>query len=140
MPRHGTWLAELTSEECAELLAVSWMGRLAVMVGDHPEIFPMNHAFDPLTGEIAFPSRAATKLRAAVAAEWVAYEVDGIDPADGSGWSVMVIGHAEELTERHAIERMIRLRKAQWALSEQSHWLVIRPVRITGRRISDRLD
>jgi nitroimidazol reductase NimA-like FMN-containing flavoprotein (pyridoxamine 5'-phosphate oxidase superfamily) len=111
-----------------------------VVVDDHPEIFPMNHAFDPATGEIAFPSRAATKLRAALAAEWVAYEVDGIDPEDGSGWSVMVIGRAEELTDRHAIERMVRLRKARWAVSEQSHWLIIRPARITGRLISHRFD
>jgi nitroimidazol reductase NimA-like FMN-containing flavoprotein (pyridoxamine 5'-phosphate oxidase superfamily) len=60
-----TWLEELTSPQCAELLAISWIGRLAVMVGDHPEVFPVNQAFDPMTGDIAFPSRTGTKLHAA---------------------------------------------------------------------------
>ena len=135
-----TWLEELDGQQCAELLAISWMGRLAVNVGDHPEIFPVNHAFDPLTGDIAFPSRTGTKLHAAIAAPWVAFEVDGVDGDDGSGWSVLVVGRAEEITNRHEIEHMIRLRKAGWALSEQSRWLRIRPQRITGRRISERSD
>jgi nitroimidazol reductase NimA-like FMN-containing flavoprotein (pyridoxamine 5'-phosphate oxidase superfamily) len=135
-----TWLAELTSEECAELLAVSWMGRLGVMVDDHPEIFPVNHAFNPVTGDIAFPSRVGTKLHAAMEAPWVAFEVDGVDAGDGSGWSVLVIGRAEELTDTHEIGRMTRLRKAHWAHSELSHWLRIRPFRITGRRISQRVE
>jgi nitroimidazol reductase NimA-like FMN-containing flavoprotein (pyridoxamine 5'-phosphate oxidase superfamily) len=135
-----TWLEELSGPQCAELLAISWMGRLAVMVGDHPEIFPVNHAFDPVAGEIAFPSRTGTKLHAAIAAPWVAFEVDGVDGDDGSGWSVLVIGRADELTERHEIEHMVRLRKAHWALSEQSRWLRIRPQRVTGRRISERPD
>lgn len=137
MKHHRTWLSDLTSAECAEFLALSWMGRLGVIVDDHPEIFPVNHAFDPVTGDIAFPSRSGTKLATAIAAPWVAYEVDGVDGDDGSGWSVLVIGRAEELTDQHEIDKMIRLRKARWALSEKSHWLVIRPVRVTGRRIAD---
>lgn len=140
MTRYRTWLTELTNEECAEFLALSWMGRLAVMVDDHPEIFPVNHAFDPASGAIAFPSRVGTKLHAALAAPWVAYEVDGVDADNGSGWSVMVIGRAEELLDHQEIDRMTRLRQAQWALSEQSHWLCIRPVRVTGRRIAQRRD
>lgn len=135
---HRTLLSDLTDAECAEFLALSWMGRLAVMVDDHPEIFPVNHAFDPTTSNIAFPSRSGTKLHTALSAPWVAYEVDGFDGDDGSGWSVLVIGRAEELTDRRQIDRMVRLRKAQWALSEQSHWLLIRPFRVTGRRIEDR--
>lgn len=133
-----TWLEELSSPQCAELLATSWMGRLAVVVGDHPEIFPVNHAFDPTSGDIAFPSRTGTKLHAAITAPSVAYEVDGVDADDGSGWSVLVIGRAEEIIERHEIDHMIRLRKARWAVSEQSRWLRIRSQRVTGRRISAR--
>lgn len=134
-----TWLEELSVEQCSELLALSWMGRLAVVVDDHPEVFPVNHAFDPLTRTIAFPSRTGTKLHAAIAVPWVAFEVDGVDAEDNSGWSVLVVGRADELTDRHEVDHMIRLRQARWALSEQSRWLRIRPHRITGRRISERL-
>jgi uncharacterized protein len=139
MTQYRTWLTELSAEECAELLAISWMGRLGVMVDDHPEIFPVNHAFDPSTGTIAFPSRAATKLYSALTSRWVAFEVDGVEE-DGSGWSVLVVGSAEELVDRHEIDKMVRLRKAQWALSEQSHWLRIRPFKVTGRRIAEKLE
>ena len=135
-----TWLEELDGRTCAELLAVSWMGRLAVTVDDHPEVFPVNHAFDPVTGDIAFPSRTGTKLHAALSAPWVAFEVDGVMEHDSSGWSVLVIGRAEEMTDPRDIERMTGLRHARWALSEHSRWLRIRPVRVTGRRISERLE
>lgn len=130
-----TWLEELHPRDCAILLEASWLGRLGVVVDGHPEIFPVNHAYEPETGGVVFPSNARTKLHAALENPLVAFEVDGVDDT-GAGWSVMLVGPAEEVTDPREIRRAVARRKVQWAASDHSHWLRIRRARITGRRIT----
>lgn len=130
-----TWLEDLSPRECADLLERSWLGRLGVITAGHPEIFPVNHVYEPESGCVLFPTRAATKLHSALGSTLVAFEVDGVED-DGSGWSVMMVGRAEEETDPQVIARASGLRRAAWALNERSHWLRIRPTKLTGRRIS----
>jgi nitroimidazol reductase NimA-like FMN-containing flavoprotein (pyridoxamine 5'-phosphate oxidase superfamily) len=131
-----TWLAELPPGTCVALLARSWLGRLAVDVDGHPEIFPVNHVIDPVDGSVLFPTRDGTKLHAALAAPLVAFEVDGVDPDDGSGWSVLLVGRAEVETDLDVVAWATGRRGVPWAIHDESIWLRIRPARITGRRIS----
>ena len=130
-----TWLEDLSPRECADLLESSWLGRLGVIVDGHPEIFPVNHAFDRATGTIVFPTNARTKLHRALEEALVAFEVDGVYADELIGWSVLVVGPAEEETDPVAIARAMALRRAAWAVSEHTHWLRIQPVKVTGRRI-----
>lgn len=130
-----TWLEDLPPRECADLLELSWLGRLGVTVDGHPEIFPVNHAFDRPTGTIIFPTNARTKLHSALQEPLVAFEVDGVYPDEMAGWSVLVVGAAEEETDHDAIAWAMGLRRATWAVSEHTRWLRIRPVKVTGRRI-----
>ena len=53
---------------------------------------------------LAFPTNARTKLRTALESPWVAFEVDGLEPNDSGGWSVVVIGRAEEILDIDEIE------------------------------------
>lgn len=129
-----TWLEDLPPESCADLLEHSWLGRLGVITAGHPEIFPVNHVYERETGCVVFPTGAGTKLHTALSSTLVAFEVDGVDD-DGAGWSVMMVGSAEEETDPGAIARFTGLRRSDWALSERSHWLRIRPGKVTGRRI-----
>lgn len=89
-----TWLINISDEECAELLAVTPLGRVGVVIGGRPEIFPVNHVYDRDTGTVAFPTNDRTKLHAALDWPHVAYEVDGVDPDGDGGWSVAVVGRA----------------------------------------------
>lgn len=130
----ATLLEELTIDECLELLSISSLGRLGVIVDDHPEVFPINHVIDPVDGCVVFPTNASTKLRAALNGP-VAYEVDGIACDDRSGWSVMVVGDVEEVTEYHDRARAAALRVVLWAVGPSTVWLRLVPRRITGRRI-----
>jgi len=50
---------ELSESECWALLRASSVGRLAVWLEDHPEIFPINYAVDH--GTVVFRSSAGTK-------------------------------------------------------------------------------
>ncbi|MGD9798065.1 MAG: pyridoxamine 5'-phosphate oxidase family protein [Microbacteriaceae bacterium] len=131
-----TWLEEIPVRRCIALLDGSWLGRIALDVGGHPEIFPVNHVVDRSDGSILFPTRVGTKLRAALDAPLVAFEVDGVDPIDGSGWSVLVVGAAEVERDPDVAAWATSWRAVPWAVSDASTWIRIRPVRVTGRRIS----
>jgi len=130
-----TWLEDVAPQECADLLESSWIGRLGVTVDGHPEIFPVNHVFDRLSGTILFPTNARTKLHCALEEPLVAFEVDGVYTDQLVGWSVLVVGAAQEETDADAIAWAMAMRRAAWAVSEHTRWLRIHPVKITGRRI-----
>jgi nitroimidazol reductase NimA-like FMN-containing flavoprotein (pyridoxamine 5'-phosphate oxidase superfamily) len=129
-----TWLIVMSPTECERRLAETSLGRIGVIVNGHPEVFPVNHVVDAETGFVAFPTHDGTKLRGAVDWPSVAFEVDGID-ANGDGWSVMVIGRAEEITDARKIEHLRRTRLALWGTSGQERWLQIVPSGTSGRRI-----
>ena len=131
----ATWILEITRAECESLLAQTSLGRLGVVVDGRPEIFPVNHVFDSETGRVAFPTNARTKLHAALHWPYVAYEVDAMDPPDASGWSVLVVGRAEEITDEDDIARLSAERDAVWRTDDRVHWIGIVPEKVTGRRI-----
>ena len=131
-----TFLFHMRREECEELLATSTVGRLAVVVEGHPEIFPVVHVFDRDRACVAFPTNAGTKLYSALDWPFVAYEIDGVDPGGDSGWSVLVVGRAEEVTDAEEMARLAGQRVAPWLGEGQVRWLRIVPSKVTGRRIS----
>ena len=101
--RHG--LTVLSTDACFELLGSQTVGRLAVSIREHPDIFPINYVVD--RGGIVFRTAEGTKLAASVLGRGVAFEVDALDAEAGEAWSVIVKGHAVE------IERMYELLDAQ---------------------------
>jgi nitroimidazol reductase NimA-like FMN-containing flavoprotein (pyridoxamine 5'-phosphate oxidase superfamily) len=131
----GTRLGHLTPQECGELLAASTRGRIAVLVEGHPEIFPVNHVYDPATGVVAFPSNDRTKLHAALGEPALAFEVDGTDEEGWSGWSVLVVGRAEEITDPEQKASLADRRHVRWARDPGLQWVGIHPTKVTGRRI-----
>jgi len=139
MPAH-TVLIDIDSEDCADLLGCAPIGRLGVVVQGHPEIFPVNHVYDRESGCVVFPTDARTKFHAALNQPAVAFEVDCFSPQGDRGWSVLVVGHAEEITDPDTIARVARLRTVLWRTEDRVHWLRIVPSKVTGRRIfaSDR--
>jgi nitroimidazol reductase NimA-like FMN-containing flavoprotein (pyridoxamine 5'-phosphate oxidase superfamily) len=134
--RVRTWYITLGPEECRDRLARSTLGRLAVVTNGRPEIFPVNHVYDSVTDTIVFPTREGTKLTGALDWPWVAFEVDGVDPSGDSGWSVMVVGHAEEVHDSAEIVRIAPRRSARWANGPSARWVRIVPTKVSGRTIS----
>ena len=131
-----TWLIDISPEECADLLAAATLGRLGVVIDGRPEIFPVNHVYDRQSGCVAFPTNARTKLHGALDWPWVAYEVDGVGPGDEGGWSVLVVGRAEEITDADEIARLAAQRHVLWRSGDSAHWVRIVASKVTGRRIS----
>src|SRR5690606_31857121 len=115
-------------------LASAPMGRLGVIIDGRPEIFPVSHVFDLEHRCVAFPTNDGTKLHGALNWPWVAFEADELE-RDG-GWSVLVVGQAEEVTDPAEIERLSALRDVPWRTGPGTRWLRIVPSKITGRHIS----
>jgi nitroimidazol reductase NimA-like FMN-containing flavoprotein (pyridoxamine 5'-phosphate oxidase superfamily) len=127
-------LDEIDTSECWKLLATQQIGRLAVMVGHYPLIFPVNFALDDKV--ILFRTAPGTKLYA-IEHSNVTFEVDEIDVAHRSGWSVLVNGVAHQLLARRSPELAARFEVsgAQWAAGERDRIVRIVPDQVTGRRI-----
>jgi nitroimidazol reductase NimA-like FMN-containing flavoprotein (pyridoxamine 5'-phosphate oxidase superfamily) len=125
----------LSADESRELLETRDVGRLAVVVGGYPEIFPVNYTV--VRDRVVIRTDPGTKLSHA-RFERVCFEVDELDIGRRTGWSVMVKGVVHELgsDDRHAQELDVAAARIRpWAGGSKAHVLVLTPVMVTGRRI-----
>jgi uncharacterized protein len=121
----------LSTNACFDLLRGQTVGRLAVSIRDHPDIFPINYVVD--RGGIVFRTAEGTKLAAAVLGRGVAFEVDGLDEAAGEAWSVIVKGHAVEIDGMYDLIDALDLPLFPWHASPKHRFVRIEPVEISGR-------
>jgi len=122
-------------KECVELLAGQRVGRLAFLVGDQPIVLPVNFA---VHGDVVvFRTAEGTKLDA-VRTRKVAFEVDCVDLATCTGWSVLVQGVAEDITddEDWLAESQRAAAVPTWLPAASGHYVRVRPTLISGRRIA----
>lgn len=131
-----TMLVGLNEDACADLLAAATLGRVGVIVDGRPEIFPVCPVYEPSTGSIAFPTNVGTKLSAALHWPFVSFEIDGVDTDGRCGWSVLVTGHAEEVTSPSEVQALEAQRSSLWRSRPGARWLRIVPETTTGRLIS----
>ncbi len=129
-------MLELSREECLRLLASHSFGRLAVNMGHGaPVIRPVNYLFDKSSQSVIFRTAPGSKFHALLRSASAAFEIDGIDEASRTGWSVIVRGVTDELTDSNHIRRLDRLGMEPWAPGRKRHWMYIRAGTVSGRRI-----
>jgi nitroimidazol reductase NimA-like FMN-containing flavoprotein (pyridoxamine 5'-phosphate oxidase superfamily) len=134
-----TDLSELQRDECLDLLARTGLGRLAVSPPDWrtpPVIRPITYVFDRGSQSIVFRTAHGSKFTALLLSGQAAFEIDGIDPAERTGWSVVVQGPIEEVKETAELQRLERLGLEPWAPGEKPHWIRLRTTVVSGRRIA----
>ena len=122
----------LSTDACFDLLRGQTIGRLAVSIRDHPDIFPINYVVD--RGGIVFRTAEGTKLAASVLGRGVAFEVDGLDDDAGEAWSVIMKGHAVEIDGMYELLDALDLPLFPWHAGPKHRFVRIEPVEITGRR------
>lgn len=125
---------ELTKGECFELLAGQRLGRLAFVDERGPIVLPVNFVLD--SRMVIIRTDEGTKLDIASHGDRVAFEVDEIDAATGSAWSVLIRGEAIEVTDGLELARLSTLPLRPLAPGPKSHYVRILPASVTGRRIS----
>ena len=126
----------LDERQCWELLRTQEVGRLAVAITNHPDIFPLNYVVDH--GTIVFRTDEGTKLAAAVLGTAVAFEVDA--EVTGSTWSVVIKGRAVEIDRMYELFDALELPLYPWQMGTKHCFVRIVPDAVTGRRflIADR--
>lgn len=113
------------------------VGRLAVVLEDGPDVFPVNFVVD--RGTVVFRTAAGTKL-AAAAGRPVAFEADGYDADSGEAWSVVVKGSAREVRDVDDVLDVLELPLFPWHSPSKPRIVRIEPDAISGRRFHARTD
>ena len=126
-------LESLSVKECETLLANHSFGRIAIWSGAHPAVLPV--LYGVLDGDVVFRTAPGEKLVAAVLGQEVVFEIDGVEPARHTGWSVNLVARAEHIVDPREKKRAAQLGIQPWAGDHRDEYIRLRAVRATGRRI-----
>lgn len=127
-------LEAISKEDCLALLGKATIGRVALSVGAIPEIFPVN--FCLIDDAIVFRAARGTRLHKGSRDAVVAFQVDDFDVDARHGWSVLVVGLANEITEPEAVAMARHHLDDGWVVGDEDDILHITPHRVSGRRIA----
>ena len=130
-------LEDLSPEECYALLEEARVGRLVFVDDLGPVAVPVNFAMAGT--DIVVRAEGGTKKQA-MQQPSVSFEVDHIDDASASGWSVLVRGSGSEVDLGGLpplLKRMAGGFPAPWAFGVHNVWLKITPTTVTGRRLAE---
>lgn len=124
----------LDVQECWRLLHEASVGRLAVIVDDHPDVFPVNYKVD--NESIVFRTGTGTKQQALDAGIPVALEADRVSAEFGVAWSVVVKGRAVRATSTDQALDAVGRALFPWQGIGKDYLVRIEPESVTGRRFT----
>lgn len=127
-------LEDLPLEECLALLRAGRVGRISFGVDEFPVVFPVNYRLVQFGGRnfVALRTRPGNVIDQAPL--HVAFQIDGADRLQQSGWSVLVRGNLLHV-EPGALEFPEHFDSQPWIANERDAWLIIAPFDISGRRL-----
>src|SRR5215469_6181811 len=100
---HAHALRTLSPAECFDLLEAGGIGRVGFTSAGEIMMLPVNFA---VTGKTIIFRTAPDTLLARYADAAASFETDRLDHALHEGWSVLVHGHAHQVTDERAIKRL----------------------------------
>jgi len=125
--------AELSRSECEKLLAEHSAGRVGLCAPTGPQILPVTYAYYGKT--VVFRTSPYGVLSSLERHTRVAFEIDDIDEERQSGWSVLVMGSAERVTQQYTLTTLWREGPVPWASGTRNLIIAITPDSITGRSV-----
>lgn len=132
MDSHKLPIEKLSFDDCWELLDTDTVGRLAIVVDGHPEIFPVNYVVH--LRSIVFRTDPGSKLWGAKMERPAALEIDGYDSATELAWSVVVRGDTEIVEDQAVKDAVDSLGLEPWQPGEKAHYVRLNAKALTGRR------
>ena len=131
-------LVELSRSDCLRLLAAGSVGRVVFTERALPAAHPVNYLLDG--EEVVFRTGGGGKLAAATVHNIVAFQVDDIRADAQTGWSVLGVGEAYEVTDAARLRSLLPRLPRPWAASAvNGHTIAIPLRRLTGRRLGTRV-
>lgn len=129
-------IEQISKQDCLELLQTkSKLGRVAFIVDGKPMVLPVNYRAD--NDSVVFCTAEGTKLSALKDGAPAAFEVDAGRSLARSGWSVLVQGTANEVTDPEELYELRHGPLKSWATDASQHWVRISIDEISGRRIPE---
>ncbi|MEV4439647.1 pyridoxamine 5'-phosphate oxidase family protein [Streptomyces sp. NPDC049577] len=130
-------LAQLPEDECWRRLGTHGIGRIGLSEpGSAPVVLPVNFLVD---GRTIVYRTDADGAAAPAEGKRLAFEADHIDERLSRGWSVLVTGTAEHITDPDTVAALATRTGARpWAGGKRDLWVRIRPGEVTGRTIETR--
>ena len=132
----GSNFVELSEAECKEILAQHTAGRVGFMAPDGPQILPVTYQYR--NGSVVFRTSPVGVLSGLVRRTSVAFEIDGIDEQNKSGWSVLVLGFAEAMAHNYLLASAWETGPVPWADGTKNLFIEIKPRKISGRTVRAR--
>jgi len=124
----------LSPAQCWKLLSETSIGRLAVTVDGHPDVFPVNYLVD---GEsLIFRTGGGTKIDAIREDARVAVEADAVSAEFGLAWSVVVKGRAEIAVSDDEVLNATKQGMFPWQGVGKDHLVRIVAAEVTGKRFT----
>ena len=125
---HDT-VQELDEVQAWEFLTAHRIGRLAIVIGGEPDIFPVNYVVDGQS--LVFRTAEGSKLLAASLGGRMAFQVDE--------WThegaVSVLAHGTpHVMEGEEHESATSLELDPWVPTHKEHWVRLEVDEVTGRR------
>ncbi len=124
----------LDHEECMELLATVPVGRVAMIDGGEIAVLPVNHVVHE--GRVCFRSAPGAKLDAGIMQHVATFQADHYDERNGTGWSVLIKGRADLVTDADELEQLRASGVRPWSNPTfRTNWVAMQANSVTGRRI-----
>ena len=124
---------ELDRAECLELLRRAHIARVVLSIKCIPVALPVNAAIED--EGVIFSTDRGSKLTAAVEGQVVSVEADDIDLIYRTGWSVLVTGKAQLVSDAAEIEKA-SARLSAWAPGPHPFLVRVPLTLISGRRLT----
>jgi uncharacterized protein len=126
--------AEMTVQECLELLNGGVFGRVALCTPVGPRIVPVNYAMDG--DSIVFRTTPYSELGTYVRNSDLAFEVDHLDYEKHQGWSVVAMGRGSIIEDPTEVQELRRAWGPRpWASGQRNLYLRLVWRDLTGRRL-----
>jgi nitroimidazol reductase NimA-like FMN-containing flavoprotein (pyridoxamine 5'-phosphate oxidase superfamily) len=132
-------IEDLAEDESLRLIASGGIGRIAFQSRFGPVVLPVNYRLHE--GAIVFRTARHSPLDEdlqtgiANAHYVVAFEIDDIDHAARTGWSVLIQGPAHRVESEAERASAVRSGVEPWPAGDRELFVQIIPSRVTGRRI-----
>jgi nitroimidazol reductase NimA-like FMN-containing flavoprotein (pyridoxamine 5'-phosphate oxidase superfamily) len=127
------FLRALSPTECFDLIEPGGIGRVGIAAAHGVIILPVNYA---VKGRAIVYRTAPDTLLALHVNTQVSFEVDQCDEILHEGWSVLVQGHAHEVTDEHQLKQIEATTDLKpWAPGARDVYVRLAPTVISGRRI-----
>jgi len=127
-------IIKLDPLECRQLLSRARIGRVALSIDALPAVRTVKFAL--ADNDVLFRVAPTSRLRRAATGAVVAFHADHYDEQAGEGWTVLVRGMCEEISNVHAAAELASLQLEPWANTPTGDVLMRVPMSmISGERV-----